>query len=73
MYIYSGRERLCSDNAFFFFSILFCLSSLNNQVTHSNRVWKCQHSSWGSMSLSVAMCSSCRAAGDKTLETKNDN
>lgn len=53
--------------------ILFCLSNLNNQVKHSNRVWKCQHSSWGYTGLSIVMFSSCKAAGDKTLETKEDN
>lgn len=64
--------QFCNGNALFF-SVLFCLSNLNNQVKHSNRVWKCQHSSWGYTGLRIVVFSSCNAAGDKTLETKDDN
>lgn len=53
------------------FSCVFL--NLSNLVKHSNRVWKCQHSSQGYLGLSIVLFSSCNAACDKTLETKDDN
>lgn len=52
---------------------LSCLSHLNNQVKHSNRVWKCQPGSRGCSGLRIVVRSSCKAAGDKTPGTKGHN
>lgn len=54
----------------------FCFQAffnLSNLVKHSSRVWKRQWSSQGYLSLSIVLFSSCNAACDKILETKDDN
>lgn len=58
---------------FFSFMLLYFFLNLSNLVKHSNRVWKCQYSSQGYLGLSIVLFSSCNAACDKTLETKDDN
>lgn len=69
------KTRMCVVVLYRIFCIWFLVVffNLSNLVKHSNRVWKCQCSSQGYLSLSIVLFSSCNAACDKILETKDDD